>query len=278
MLKPNSYRGGKNPLWFLMLFMGTPIFLHVLLLQSIGADSLVFDGILIWSIIGSLILLEKVHLTLPATPRSAWISLMLVGLLGIGSLWVNQELFLRAYPLIVVAILAMSIGGKSGLRQATPLLILCLLMLPTRSMLASQTFLAEPTAQFIHNVLSILGMANDRQHASLTMGQHLIRIIPECASVGSMRRMLFLGLWIALIQPVPFIKALWIPLLTCLYAFIANGIRVTALVALKATEHQGAFHFWHEGLGAKILPVVVLVPLLITYWLILKNQRSSSIT
>jgi hypothetical protein len=220
--------------------IGLLILVHLLLVQQTGLDALMFDAMLLWAMVASLMSIKKSQFR-PLLHGNFSIPTgcgILAALLISCTIWGQQELFLRIYPTLVIAGLAAYAGGTSGLRKVLPIIAFCCLIIPTRALLASQTFLAEPTAQLTNHLLALCGLHLDRQHADLKMGEHLVRILPECASVGSMRRMLLLGLWAALIRPTPFIKNLWIPLLTCLYVFIANGLRVAALVGFRVTDNN----------------------------------------
>jgi exosortase/archaeosortase family protein len=253
------------------------VLLHLFLVKQTGLDALIFDALLLWPMVVSWAIIQKAKAS-QQFPTALSVS-MFVGLIISCILWGQQELFLRMYPLIAVASLVIAFRGPITLRKVLPILLLCSLMLPTRDMLATQAWLAEPTAKFANSILSLGGLDIDRQQANLTMSEHIVRILPECASVGSMRRMLLLGIGFTLIQPTSFVKNLWIPLLTCFYAFTANGLRVAALVGVKVTDNNTAFTFWHDGLGAKCLPVVALIPLLVVYWLISQKnfpQRSTA--
>jgi exosortase/archaeosortase family protein len=253
------------------------VLLHLFLVKQTGLDALIFDALLLWPMVVSWAIIQKAKAS-QQFPTALSVS-MFVGLIISCILWGQQELFLRMYPLIAVASLVIAFRGPITLRKVLPILLLCGLMLPTRDMLATQAWLAEPTAKFANSILSLGGLDIDRHQANLTMSEHIVRILPECASVGSMRRMLLLGIGFTLIQPTSFVKNLWIPLLTCFYAFTANGLRVAALVGVKVTDNNTAFTFWHDGLGAKCLPVVALIPLLVVYWLISQRnfpQRSTA--
>jgi exosortase/archaeosortase family protein len=253
------------------------VLLHLFLVKQTGLDALIFDALLLWPMVVSWAIIQKAKAS-QQFPTALSVS-MFFGLIISCILWGQQELFLRMYPLIAVASLVIAFRGPITLRKVLPILLLCGLMLPTRDMLATQAWLAEPTAKFANSILSLGGLDIDRHQANLTMSEHIVRILPECASVGSMRRMLLLGIGFTLIQPTSFVKNLWIPLLTCFYAFTANGLRVAALVGVKVTDNNTAFTFWHDGLGAKCLPVVALIPLLVVYWLISQKnfpQRSTA--
>jgi exosortase/archaeosortase family protein len=274
MLKFNTDSLFRKDRWITNSIFSSFVLIHLLLVQQTGLDALMFDALLLWAMVGSWTIIQgTTGRSLRKQKFSTALSASIFVCLLIGcALWGKQEIFLRLYPLITVTSFATAFSGSSGLRKFLPILLLCGLMLPTRDMLATQTFLAEPTAKFANSILSLGGLNIDRQHANLTMGEHVVRILPECASVGSMRRMLLLGIGFTLIQPTPLVKNLWIPLLTCFYAFVENGVRVAALVGFKVTDNNAAFTFWHHGPGTKCLPVIVLIPLLIVYWLIAQRN------
>jgi exosortase/archaeosortase family protein len=248
-------------------FLTAIIFFHLILVMLKGADSLIFDSLFSW--FASVLLLKRQCLAVGRHGEavSFILGFVLLSQILIGCLlWGQEELFLRTYPLGIATSVTLLFFGVSGIRKTWKVLVLLLIFLPTRDLLAQMLDLTVPTARFVASLLSFFGKYPiPSESGQLVIQDNIIRIIPECASVGTMRRMLAMATWFVLWIPVTSMVLFTVPILTMAYAFIANGLRVSLLVVLKANGHKQAFDFWHEGAGANLLPLVVLIPLFMVF-------------
>jgi cyanoexosortase A len=244
-------------------FLTATVLLHLILVVLTGLDALIFDSVFFW--FASLLLLRR---QCPVTGQHGQILSFILGFVLLSQIFIGcllcgqEELFLRIYPLAIVVSMTLLLSGSSGIRKTWKLLVLMLIFLPTRDLLTQIFDLTVPTAQFVASLLNLFGQYSIHgESGQLIIQNSVIRIIPECASVGTMRRMLAIATWFILWIPVQNIVLSTVPILTIMYAFVVNGLRVSSLVAFKANGHKQAFDFWHEGTGAKVLPFVMLVPL-----------------
>jgi exosortase/archaeosortase family protein len=250
-----------------IVFVGIAI--HVLLVCLTRKDALILDVLMYW--IGIALIFDfKVNQFKEGNKifhsyiLVKIITILTLGLLLFGGVvWGQEEQFLRLCPIIMLIVFAANYANTKNTVKIAYLIAFSIFIIPTRSSLDVLRILIEPTAQFVVYLMSIIGMSLKQDHAILAIGHHLIEISPACASVGTMRRVISAGIWVALFKPRLRFGILWIPFVFFCYAFLVNGLRLAALVALKASDNDPLFLFWHDGGGKTLLPLLTLSPLLL---------------
>lgn len=268
-------KSGLNPVIFVSIAA------HILLVCLTKNAALIFDMLMYW--VGmSLIFDSKLNnfgdidnIVFPRYLVKISTTFIMSLLFLVGIAWGLEEQFLRLCPIIMLAAFAINYVSEKNVIKMVCLMLFSLLFIPTRSSLEMLEILVEPTAQFVTKVISMFGVSLEQNHAILKVSGHLIEISPSCASLGTMRRIVGFGIWLALVKPKSHLGILWIPLLLSLYAFVSNGLRLTALVALKANGLDGWFVFWHGGWGSNALPLLPFVPLLLLLPKSSQSQRQN---
>jgi exosortase/archaeosortase family protein len=247
------------------------IAIHIFLVFLTRNDSLILDVLMYWTGIALIVYFKVNHFRdgykrVHSHPLIKMSTILAMGLLLLaGIAWGQQEQFLRLCPVIMFGAFCINYANAQNAIRLVCLMFFSMLIIPTRSSLEVLGILIEPTAKFVAYLMSIFGVSLKQDGALLTIGHHLVEISPACASVGTMRRIVSIGIWIALFKPRYRFGILWIPIVFSCYAFVSNGIRLAGLVYLKAAGNDKLFTFWHDGGGKSFLPLLILSPLLLFF-------------
>lgn len=247
------------------------IAVHLMLVLFTKDSALIADCFMLW--MGIKLIISSRNWTLNdrsliPSPFRRLLTLITVGLLfGLSViLYGLQEQFLRLCPTILMVGFAVRYADKDNLKRIGCLILFSILIIPTRDSLSNISILVEPTARFVSALISIWIKNLYQSHDIIASGNQAIAISSQCSSLGTMRRVVSVGIWIALAQPKYYLGIFWIPLALSCYAFIANGLRIAALVALKLNGKDALFDFWHGGNGRFVLPFLPFFPLIFLFY------------
>jgi exosortase/archaeosortase family protein len=253
------------------------LLLHLGLVRHSRVPGLLPDSLLLWSGICIVIMPQRIQ-TSPrwSTSNKYGLLVLVVTLIGC-CLWWKEEIFLRLYPMFVgTASTLIMLCWSSKLSYCKRLLLLFLFMLPTHSYVEKIDFFVLPTAWMSRIMLEMFSLPVIQQGAQIWVEPipDPFNILTACASFVAIRRSIALTILFVIYLSLKRKPAILLLLFVLAYTFFSNCIRIVLLSALKVMGASQIFEYWHLGVGATILPLLMLLPLFgILFYIFERVQR-----
>lgn len=235
---------------------------------------------LCWGITAYVVWTRRNSLSFRSTPYSTAAGCLLIAW-ALYKSWVMSDYdpFIRIQPFIFslgLGLLASSAKYLSTYWQAFGILLV--LALP-EGLLAQGTDqlinISNVAAQSTTAMLWYLGFEVKRQGVFVLLPTGGIEVYRGCSGLKAMLELLRLALIFLVMVPTNLFEKLLVPLVAVSLAYGINVMRLVLMTLLAASDHQDAFHYWHEGEGSNIFPVLAML-LFAGFCIFLLNQRHAT--
>ncbi len=233
------------------------ILLHLNLVWRSDDSDLFSCSLLFWGTIIYLISEPKKSLNFNSNIIANILGLCLLNLVLIKSLnIIDNDIFLRVFPLFTVLGLGLLASGFSVFKQYWQGLILFGFIAIPWEFIYLFVDLSLLTAKFSTFILQLLGFSLERQQLMLIFPTGSIEVYNGCSGLRMMMQLLGIAL-ILLVVINPQLKyKLLIPAIALSLGFIINGIRVAIMAIFIAMEQPAAFEYWHVGKGSLVFSLL----------------------
>lgn len=186
-------------------------------------------------------------------------SFILIAVLSKSSSISGNDIFLRLFPILSIAAVALIASDFRGLKRYwQELLILFVFAVPPGLILV----FFDPslvTAKVSAFILWTLGFQVSVQGVLISLPKGSIEVYSACAGVATMLQLFGVALMYLFLQPTKPYQKLMMPLIAVLIAFLVNAFRVALMAVLVALGDQTAFEYWHIGNGSLVFSTIAVV-------------------
>lgn len=219
---------------------------------------------LCWGISGYLIWTRRQALPLRSEPYSTVAGgLLIVWALYKGWVMPDYDAFVRIQPFILclgLGLLASSAKRLGFYRKELGILLVLALPEGLLAQLIDQLInISEVAAQSTTVILWYLGFEVKRQGVFVLLPAGGIEVYRGCSGLKAMLELLRLALIFLVIVPTSRLEKVFLPVVAVSLAYGINVIRLGVMTLLAASDHQDAFHYWHEGEGSNLFPVLAML-------------------
>lgn len=193
----------------------------------------------------------------------------------------DYDPFMRIQPFLFCLGLALVASSAKHLgTYRKELGILLVLALP-EGLLAQWTDqvinISDIAAQSTTATLWYLGFEVKRQGVFVLLPAGGIEVYRGCSGLKAMLELLRLALIFLVMVPTSLGEKLIVPCVGVSLAYGVNVIRLSVMTLLAASDHQEAFHYWHEGEGSNIFPVLAML-LFAGFCVFLLHRRDTALS
>lgn len=135
--------------------------------------------------------------------------------------------------------------------------------------------ISEVAAQSTTALLWYLGFEVKRQGVFVLLPAGGIEVYRGCSGLKAMLELFRLALIFLVMVPTTLLEKWVVPVIAISLAYGVNIIRLGVMTVLAASDYQEAFHYWHEGEGSNIFPVIAML-LFAGFCLFLMHRKESS--
>ncbi len=186
--------------------------------------------------------------------------------------------FVRIYPFVAGIGLALIASGFNGLRQFwKELTILFFLGIP-RVIVSSTIDISPITAKFSSFLLWYGGFEVTLDGVFIRLPGGAVEVYEGCSGLESMSYLLGLSVITLMMFPMLNIKRILLPLVAIATGFFVNGIRVSLMAVLAASQNKPAFDYWHEGDGSMLFAVGAVLIFGFICFFFMKQSSKPSLT
>ncbi|MBW4440847.1 MAG: cyanoexosortase A [Plectolyngbya sp. WJT66-NPBG17] len=254
------------------------ILLHLSLVFRSDNTDLIGSSLLYWS--AAILILRQKHSQLVFSSDLTSIvlgTLILIPVLSKSASISGNDIFLRIFPILSIAALALIASGIKNLKQYwQELLILFVFAIPPGLILLF--FDPSPlTAQVSAFALWSLGFQVSVQNVLISLPKGSIEVYSGCAGVATMLQLFGVALMYLFLQPTQHYQKLLVPGVAVTIAFLINALRVALMAVLVALGDQKAFEYWHVGNGSFVFSTIAVILFSLACQFLLSTYESRSL-
>lgn len=205
-------------------------------------------------------------------------SLLIIWALSKSWVMPDYDPFIRIQPFIFclgLGLLASSAKRLGAYRKELGILLVLALPEGLLAQFIDQLInISDVAAQSTTAMLWYFGFEVKRQGVFVLLPTGGIEVYRGCSGLKAMLELLRLALIFLVMVPTSLLEKLVVPLVAVSLAYGVNVIRLVAMTLLAASDRQVAFHYWHEGEGSNLFPVLAML-LFAGFCVFLLNQRDS---
>lgn len=228
-----------------------------------NADLVAIMG-LCWGIVAYSIWTRRQTFPLGSEPYSTAAGCLLLAWAGYKS-WVmpDYDSFIRIQPFLFClgwGLLASRAKQLGTYRRELSVLLVLALPEGILAQWAEQVInISEVAAQSTTAMLWYLGVEVKRQGVFVLLPGGGIEVYRGCSGLKAMLELLRLSLIFLVMVPTRGWEKLIVPCVGVGLAYGVNVIRLGIMTLLAASDYQDAFHYWHEGEGSNIFPILAML-------------------
>ncbi|WP_299487915.1 cyanoexosortase A [Acaryochloris sp. IP29b_bin.137] len=119
--------------------------------------------------------------------------------------------------------------------------------------------ISDVAAQSTTALLWYTGFEVKRQGVFVLLPAGGIEVYRGCSGLKAMLELFRLALIFLVMVPTTLLEKLLVPVVAISLAYGVNVIRLGVMTVLAASDYQDAFHYWHEGEGSNVFPVIAML-------------------
>ncbi len=268
----------KSMRYGLLGLLSALIALHLSLVLESDNTDLIGSSLLYWS--AAILILRSKHSQLVFSSDLISVvigTLILIPVLSKSASIAGNDIFLRVFPILSIAALALIASGIRNLKQYwQEILILLIFAIPPGLILLF--FDPSPiTAQVSAFTLWGLGFQVSVQGVLISLPKGSIEVYSACAGVAMMLQLFGVALMYLFLQPTKRHQKVLIPSIALTIAFLINALRVALMAVLVALGDQNAFEYWHVGNGSLVFSTIAVILFCLLSQFLLPNYETRSL-
>lgn len=260
----------RNVRYLLLAILVGCAAIHFTLIGRTDSSNLLGTSLLFWSGIASCLWEKRYSIKTESNWFSSLIGCFVIGLVLFKGLAITGDHYLRVFPFILGIGLVLLASGFGGFRQYWQELTLTFFLGVPEVLLDSFVDLSELTARFSTLLLWFLGFDVYRQGVNIYLPGGNIKVYSGCSGLTLITQLIGISVIFLVVFNTKWRlpKQLLVVVFSATIAFCVNGIRVSLMTILVASENLEAFDYWHIGQGSLIFSLLAVLLFLGLCWIL----------